>query len=150
MKKRQDFRPAADNRSVLSVGDGLLGVLVKDVELVEVEAYLDVIADLRGGGRINTGGNGLTGDRDIEVDLCAHELGYVNVGVEEDLSLLDLLRLVVNVLGTDAEYDFLAYISVELAVLALIGGDRNSVLVEVEGVVVALLADGGVDEVHLG
>ena len=44
-----------------SVCDDLLCVLIKDVELIEAEANLDVVADLSGGGRSNSRGDGLTG-----------------------------------------------------------------------------------------
>ena len=55
-----------------------------------------------------------------------------------------------NVLGTDTEDNFLAYISVKLAACTLVSGDRNLILVKVKCLVTAVLADSRVDEVHLG
>ena len=91
------------------------------MELIKAEANVDVVADLRLGGRLNSCGDGLTRDGNIQIDLCAHELGYVNLSVKLDGSLCKLFFLIVNVLGTDTEDDLFANISVELAVCALVG-----------------------------
>ncbi len=107
------------------------------MELIKAEANLNVVADLSCGGRSNSSGDGLTCDGNIEINLCAHEFGNVYLSVEEHLCLCDLLGLVVSMLRTDTEDNFLAYIGIELTRGALLGGNGNLILIEVEGVLAA-------------
>ena len=112
----------ADNCPVLkeSVSDDFLGVLIKDVELVKAEANLDLVADLGLGGRSNARGNGLTCDINIQINFSTHQLGYVNGSVKLHDGLVQLFLLVVNMLGTDTEDNFLADILLERILFAVV------------------------------
>jgi len=60
------------------------------------------------------------------------------------------LGLIVDVLGTDAHLDLLADVGIQLAVSGLLLGQGDEVAAQIDAVLVALLDDGAVQEVHLG
>ena len=137
---------------LLSVGDGHLGILIEDVDTLEVERDVYIVAGLRGGGRLYAGGELGAADVDIQIDLCAHQLGYDDVRVDNAVlafALLDELGLIVDMLGTDTEADFLADVRLENAILVLALGQNDGILVELEGELAAFLHEGSVHEVHL-
>lgn len=64
----------------------------------------------------------------VQIDLSAHQLGNLNLSAQVAVGMLfQELLVVLNVLGTDADLQGLADVSVQLAVSGLLLGQRNSV-----------------------
>src|SRR5699024_9711051 len=133
------------------VEDGQLGVDVEQVDLVLVECDADGIAVTGLGGGRDAGGHLVALVVQVQVDLGAHHFGNLNLSVQLAVGVLcHELGLVVDVLGTDAHLDLLADISVQLAVGGLLLGQGDQVAAQVNCVLVALLGQAAVQEVHLG
>ena len=84
-----------------SVNDAALCVLIEDVESGHFKGYLDLVAcSCLGTGGYTRDEVCLT-DAEVEIDLCAHKLGNVNVNVE--CVLLGIVRCgrVADGLGTE-------------------------------------------------
>ena len=78
------------------------------MHLVHVESDRDLVTGLSGGSRLNTSGKSIAFAVEVQIGLCAHQLGNFNVSRSSGLRmLLDELRLVVYVFRTDAEDDLL-------------------------------------------
>ena len=123
------------------------------MHLVQVESNLGLIAGLGGGGRLHAGGDSVALAVQVQISLSAHQFGNFHLaGDVSAANLLDELGLVVNVLGTDAEHNILAHVigQVGNSAVGLLLGHSDGAGAEGEGVIVAVLAQLGIDEVHLG
>ena len=64
------------------MNDITLCILVEDVDTAGVEGYLDGVACARGGARGNASDQlSLLTDLQVQIDFRTHQLGYVNVGI---------------------------------------------------------------------
>src|SRR5713101_8429415 len=88
--------------------DGLLGLLVEHVELRTVEAHLDGCARLRLDAGIDACDEGLSGGREMELELVPQEFDDVDLRIDGDVPVLAGDLTGVDVLGTDADDDVLA------------------------------------------
>ena len=129
-----------------------LGFLVEEVQVVDVERNLHLLAGTAGGAGIDAGDDVLflAAGGQVEVGLGAHELGHFDVAVDHRIgSGLDEHILVVDVLGTDAHVDFLADVVLIRELGQLAGRDDDLVVAEDGGHVVAFLDQLDGEEVHL-
>jgi len=108
--------------TVLSVGDGLLGVVVEDVDLSGIEANLDLVAHLAlAGAGLDNSGELVVAVGEVQVGLCAEELGEFDgningtIGELSDESLIDM-----DVVGTDTEDNLLACVCKNFRLAALV------------------------------
>ena len=116
------------------------------MNLGKVKRNLDGIARLCFGIRLDTRGNRDARDAQVEVNLRTHQLGNVDVSLDDAVGRpLQELRLVVYVFRADAANDFLTDIGIEIR--RLVGGQLNVVLIELQRIAAAALRDCRVDKV---
>src|SRR5699024_5139522 len=133
-----------------SVEDGLLGFLVEHMHLVQIESDLDAVAGFGNTGGFNASGNGVAFAVQIQIGFSAHQFGNFHVSLCQTIgSLFQEVRLVMYILGTDAEHNVLTHISSQIGAGSLVGGNLNGAVAEGQGQVIAGLANNSVDEVHL-
>ena len=146
-----DRRIKNDRRLSYSVQDGLLGLDVEQVDLVGIEGNADGVSVAGLGGGSDAGGHLVALVLQVQVDLSAHHLRDIDLSIQLAVGVLcHELGLIVDVLGTDAHLDLLADVGIQLAVSGLLLGQGDEVAAQIDAVLVALLDDGAVQEVHLG
>jgi hypothetical protein len=92
-----------------SVGNGLFGLLIEDVDLTGLKSDIDGLAGMSSGGRRNTTVDVLTFANGVEIFLSTHKLGNFNVSLNNTVGeLLDEFFLVMYVLRTDTDDNILA------------------------------------------
>ena len=115
------------------MADALLGILIKDMNSGCINSNLDLIAGTSGRTGRNSCDNVLavgsifhTLKAEVEIDLCTHKLGNVDVNVEYGVCHgVKEHRLIVNSLGTNTEDNVLTDVFLKIGVVRLISGKRN-------------------------
>ena len=117
------------------------------MNLVGIHRNNDLVATAGLGGRRNTSHQVLALVGQVQVDLGAHQLGNFHFRIDVAVGMLGQEFLVIlDVLRTDTDLEGLADVSVQLAVRGLLGGQRNNGAGQIDGVLVAILVQGGIQE----
>ena len=138
------------------MNDALFGLGIEEMDVIDVESDGDGVAcmcdRLRGNTRDNVG---LLAESEIEIGLCAHELGELDVAGDVAVNeLVEIDLLVVEQLGTHTCDDLLVVVGSERLVADLVlelelGNLELDVLEAEINVAVGLLFEIAGDEVHL-
>jgi len=136
----------------LAVEDALLGVLVEEVQAIGFEGDLDGVSVAGRAARIDTGDDVaiLTSGLQVQIGLRAHELGNLNLSLNE-VAVGDGQEalFIVDVLRTDAHDNFLADVGLVNQLANLRIRNLDGVIAELGPDTVGLLDELGVEEVHL-
>ncbi len=139
------------------MADALLAILVEDMDTRGIDSNLDVVAGLSGRTRGNSCNNVLiigsvlhALEAEVEIDLCTHKLGNVNVNLHGGISHgAEVHGLVVDSLGTNTEDNLLADVLLEVGVVSLVSGKLDLGNTESSVKIVTLLNELAGKEVHL-
>ena len=112
------------------------------MDLVGIHSNHDLVTTAGLGGGSNTSHQVLALIGQVQVDLSAHQLGDFDLGVQVAGGvLLKELLVVLDVLGTDADLQGLADVSVQLAVGGLLLGQGDEVAAQIDAVCAYMEAD---------
>lgn len=122
-----DYAAVCTGLKKLLVGDGLLCLLVEEMNLFDIESKLDGIADLRLGSGIDTGCERRVVNIKIQEDFSAQKLTDIDLALENRSALFrnGLLVQIRDMLGTNADGNGLAIIAAVNDRLCLCGCQRN-------------------------
>ena len=125
----------------------LLGILAEEVHQLRTERILDGLVAAMDGGDVDICGrddddNVLACGVDMQVQFTAHQLGDIDRGIDAVVGQMDMNR-------TDTDDDLAGDVCHGLQGLLLVGGQLEILALHGGDVLVALLRERGVEEVHL-
>ena len=132
-----------------SVGDGQLSLLIEDVDLLGIESEGHALSGTDLGVRLDTSGNRIAVNIEIQENFSAEQLVDVAGCIELVSSFLKSLRGSQDVFRTDAEDNLLAVVVAVDHGLRLVSGKLDALAVEFEISLALRNPCGSIQEVHL-